>query len=323
MPSRSVFNNAIRGLAFAILAGAGIGSWSAFGQAELPPEVKHLPIWPGAAEAARQFPGTFVFRETTGQIVVSYPDPGNPANRLTTRFWLHNRIDPHILAGVSQERNGTYDYRYTVQNGAGAKTAIWSWSIVGPSSPETSVSHATWQGLNAYQSVTAPQALLPAAGPGSYLGWMDALDKAPIEPGNRQTGFEIKSPLLPGLATAYAMGREDPIRLSENAPDSVDEAITVLERPEILNQACATIGPRFAAATRRSDIARAFRNDIRDLQERGMLARNSVFLHQLGQILEKAEAAGDDSAITVGGIAETELEKELRAAVQLSLAVRR
>lgn len=323
MPSRSAFNNIIRGLAFAILAGAGIGSWSAFGQADLSPEVRSLPIWPGQAEAIRQFPDTFVFRDTTGQIVVSYPDPGDPTHRFTSRFWLRNRIEPQILASVTPTPEGTYTYRYAVQNGAGAKTAIWMWSIIGPSSRQTSVSHPVWHGDNAYQSVTAPQALLPGAGPGSYLVWMDALDKAPIEPGHRQAGFEIASPLLPGITTAYLSGKEDPIRLSEDLPDSAEKEVTLLERPEIMNKASATIGPRFAAATRRSDIVRAFENDIRDLQQRGVLATNSAFLHQLVQTLEKAEAANDDSAIAIGGTAETEFEKEIQSAVQLSLAVRK
>jgi len=322
MQSRLAFNNVIRGLAFAILAGAGIGSWSAFGQAELPPEVRSLPIWPGHAEAIRGFPDTFVFRDITGQIVVSYPDPTESTGRFTTRFWLHNRIEPLILANVIRVPEGTYIYRYTVQNGPGAKTSIWMWSIVGPSSRETLVSHATWHGFNSYESVTAPQALLPDAGSGSYLGWMDALGKAPIEPGHQQPGFEIASPLLPGLTTAYMSGREDPIRLSEDLPDSAEKEVTVLERPEIINKASATIGPRFANATKRGDIVRAFENDIRDLQQRGLLARNSPFLHQLAQTLEKAETASDDSAVAIGGTAETELEKEIQSAVQLSLAVR-
>jgi hypothetical protein len=236
---------------------------------------------------------------------------------------LQNRIEPLILANVTQTPDGTYAYRYTVQNGAGAKTAIWMWSIVGPSSRETSVSHATWHGDNAYQSVTAPQALLPGTGPGSYLDWMDGLDKAPIQPGHRQAGFEVTSPLLPGLTTAYTSGKEDPITVSEDLPESAAREITMLERPEIMNKASATIGPRFVAATKRVDIVRAYERDIRELEEHGVLARDSAFLHQLMQTLEKAEVANDDSEITIGGTAKTEFEREIQSAAQLALAVRR
>ncbi|HEX4138399.1 MAG TPA: hypothetical protein VHY84_27560 [Bryobacteraceae bacterium] len=322
MQSPSVFNNLFCNLTLAILAGVGLGVWSADGQTDIPPQVRSLPIWPGAGAAIRQFPDNFVFRETTGQIVLLYPDPSDPAHRIESRFWLENRVDPHIRASITRTAEGTYLYRYTVENGRDAKTAIWKWSVVGPPSKDTSVSHSIWQGVNAYQSNSAPQALLSSAGPGSYLGWMDSLAKAPIEPGHTQAGFEITSQLRPGITTAYVSGREDPIRVSEDVPESLERQITELQRPEILNKLSVTIGPRFDASMNRADIVQAFENDIRDLEQRGILARDSGFLTQFVRVLEKARASEENSVVTIEAAATTELEEEIRVAAQLALTVR-
>jgi hypothetical protein len=322
MQSPSAFNNLFRSLTLAILAGVGLGVWPADGQTDIPPEVRSLPVWPGAAAAIRQFPDDFVFRETTGQIVLWYPDPSDATHRIESRFWLENRVDPHIRASITRTVEGMYLYRYTVENGLNAKTAIWMWSVVAPTSKETSVSHSLWQGDNAYQSNGAPKGLLSSAGPGSYLGWMDSLAKAPIEPGHTLAGFEIASQLRPGITTAYVSGREDPIRVEEDAPDSLVRQITQLERPEILTKLSVTIGPRFDASMKRADIVQAFENDIRDLEQRGMLERDSGFLTQFVRVLEKARASDENSVVTIEAAATTELEEEIRVAAQLALTVR-
>jgi hypothetical protein len=151
---------------------------------------------------------------------------------------------------------------------------------------------------------------------------MDSLAKAPIDPGHTQAGFEIASPLRPGITTAYVSGREDPIMVEEDAPDSLVRQIMELERPEIMDKLSVTIGPRFDASMKRADIVQAFENDIRDLQERGMLARDSGFLTQFVRVLEKARASDENSVVTIEAAATTELEEEIRVAAQLALTVR-
>lgn len=322
MRSPSAFNNLFRSLTLALWAGVGLVGWLAVGQTDIPPQVRNLPIWPGAGAAIRQFPDNFVFRETTGQIVLSYPDPSDETHRIESRFWLQNRVDPAIRASIIRTAEGTYLYRYTLENGRDAKTAIWMWSIVGPPARDTSVSHPLWKGDNAYQSNSAPQVLLSGAGSGSYLDWMDSLAKAPIEPGHALAGFEIASQLRPGIATAYVSGREDPIRVSEDVPESLVRQITELQRPEILNRVSVTIGPRFDASMTRADIVQAFESDVRDLEQRGMLRKDSGFLTQFVTALEKARVSDENSVVTIEAAATTELEEEIRVAAQLALTAR-
>ena len=251
--------------------------------------------------------------------MVSYPDPSDPARTVTLRFWLQNRVDPRIVVTLKRNPDEKYVYDYTMGNGPDAKTAIWKWSLVGPPSKELTVSHPVWRGVNAYQSVEAPQALFKSVGKGSYLAWMDARATAPIKPGQQLSGFEITSALSPGLATAYVSGWEQPITVSEDAPEAVDQQIMLLERAPVMNKVAATIGPRFSPDAKQSDIVRAYQRDIEDLKTDGLLDGNSRFLEELGTELAKAETSDQYMIVAPKDPPGTSLEREILEALQLAL----
>lgn len=164
-------------LAICVLLATAVASVS--GQDRLPAELKAVPVWPGEEAARRLFNGQYVFRGEPGQIVIYWPDPSNPGNWVTFRFWLQNRVDPQIRVELSRNDENVFQYRYTVRNGASAKSAIWAWDVVGPANQELKISHPEWGGTNA-RSPGAPQAMLPNASKGAFLSWC-RVDAPPIE----------------------------------------------------------------------------------------------------------------------------------------------
>lgn len=301
-------------LLFAIFSGAAV---CIYGQPGLPVELRNLPAWPGSAAAAKTFANQYVFRDGNGEIVVSYPDPSDPARSATFRFWLQNRVDPRISISIKRSSDGEFTYDYTLENGLAAKTGIWSWSVVGPPSTDLVISHPTWHGLNPFQAVAAPQPLLTSAGTGVYLSWNGASD--PIAPGGKLFGFEIVSRLRPGLTTAYARGWEAPIHPPTELTEDVAEQITPLERAPVMDKVALAIGPRFAADLNNRDILSVYQADIRDLANNGFLNGKSPFIQELQQLLTRAIASYPGPIETPKEAPQTPIEKELMVALKPAL----
>ena len=80
------------------------------------PVVELLPAWPRSA-GAKIIADQYVFRDPSGEIVVSYPDPSDPKRNVTFRFWLHNRVDPQILVSIKRRSDVKFAYDYTLRNG--------------------------------------------------------------------------------------------------------------------------------------------------------------------------------------------------------------
>ena len=95
----------------------------------------------------------------------------------------------------------------------------------------------------------------------------------PIEPGHVVSGFQIVSPLGPGLTVAYVAGTEAHISVPADSPDEVDQQIMRLEQRPIMEKVAVTIGPRFTQDTNPREIIRAFRRDIGEAVKGGFWPR--------------------------------------------------
>ncbi len=281
-------------------------------------EVSALPVWPGTAVAARDLKGQYVFRDQNGQIVVSYPDPADPARTVTFRFWLQNRVDPHISVTLGRNAEGEFTYDYTLRNGLAAKTGIWAWSVVGPPSKDLTISHPVWHGINPYMALAAPQALPLSAPKGVFLNWSDA--SAPIAPGGQASGFEIVTRLRPGFTTAFVNGKEAPIRSPAELTEEVERQIVPLERAPTMYKAALTIGPRFGARADSREILLAYDTDVRGLGSAGFLDEGSLFIREIEQSLSLAITSDRRSIEEPKAKPASEIEKELLAALELALA---
>jgi len=306
----------MRTCAFPLIAGL-IAAFCACGQDTLHPAVSALPLWSGE-EAAAKTPGQYVFREPSGEIVVCYPDPVDPAVRRTFRFWLQNRVDPQIEASVSRAEDGMYVYTYRLRNGPKAATVMWNWAVVGPVHQEVRVEHPVWFGRNA-RDAAAPQALLPSLPWGAYLAW-DGVD-TPIRPGAEASGFRIQSAWSPGLTTAYATGKAGTIKAPTELTREVEDQIIPLERAPVLKKTTVTLGPRFAPGTSVSAVVAAFRSDIADLLNEGLLDRNSAFVRELQQVLTRAAAVPNRGVLgVIGNAPQSRLETDLQLALKMATA---
>jgi hypothetical protein len=291
----------------------------AFGQPSEPVELRTLPVWPGTTAASKTSPVQYVFRDRNEEIVVSYPDPADPPRIVTFRFRLQNRVAPQISVTIKRNSEGGFTYDYTLGNGLTAQTGIWAWSIVGPPSKDIAISHPGWHAMNSFESVVAPQALLPSAGTGVYLRWDDAM--SPIAPGSKQAGFELVSHLRPGLTTAYASGWEDPIRSPTELPEDVVEQIIPLERAQVMDRVTFTIGPRFAPNVENQSILEAYQTDIHDLVEGGFLNGKSPFIEALSRALTRATASHQNQIEPLKEEPRNPAEKALIVALALALGV--
>jgi len=286
-------------------------------QDALAPEVRALPPWRGEEEAAKT-PGQYVFREPSGEIVVCYPDPGDPAVRRTFRFWLQNRVDPQIEASVSRAEDGMYVYTYRLRNGPKAAVAMWNWSVVGPVNQEIKAEHSVWRGLYA-RDPAAPQAMLPSLPNGAYIAWVGV--DSPLQPGVEATGFKITSAWAPGLTTAYGTGKANPIQAPTGLTREVEDQIIPLERAPVMKKTAVTVGPRFAPGTPVSAVVAAFRSDIADLLRQGLLDPDSPFIRELQQVLTRAAAVPNRRVLgVIGNAPQSRLENDLLLALKMATA---
>src|SRR5581483_4450250 len=122
-------------------------------QGPVKPQVSPVPLWPLDGNVSRLPEKQYVFLDASkGQWVVSYPeDIGSPAgNRRTLRIGRSSLTVPAVSVSVSRNPDGTYTYRYNLENGAPAKTPVERWRIIVPRNDPVftaSAANAGWQVL--------------------------------------------------------------------------------------------------------------------------------------------------------------------------------
>jgi hypothetical protein len=283
-------------------------------------EVEALPVWAGEDAAAATRPRQYVFRDVNDEIVVSYPDPFTPGHTETFRFWLANRVDPQITASVTRNAEGgdiVFTYTYILRNGSSAATAIWNWSVVGSANQDATVSHPVWRGIKS-RKPEAPQALLPSVAAGTLHDWIGT--DTPIRPGAEARDFAIRSKFAPGLTTAYAAGQGAIIVSPTGLPEEVEKQFLPLETPPVWQKPTITIGPRFAPGTPLRAIIEAFRKDVADLVREGSLSVTSPYIQELQQVLTSAGGDATTRVLLRNVAPGTQLEKDLDAALKMSIS---
>lgn len=283
-----------------------------------PAEVSRLPVWPGPAAAERNYPMQYVFRDQTGEIVIFYPDPSQPDQRVTFRFWLQTRVEPAIMAGIVRGAGGEFTYSYSIKNGVGAKTSIWAWAVIAPPTPDLAISHPLWHGTNSWHSVGSLQAAIGNTEPSVFVQWLDP--SAPVAPGSELGGFKIVCSLKPGLTTAYVSGNEAPIRAPTELAEAVVEQLLPLEKPNVMRKVDLTVGPRFSAEATREQIRSAYLDDVQGAIRQGFLDGSSPFIREVQRVLSSPAPVNSDPLAGIKEQPRSRIEQELAAAIRLALA---
>ena len=303
---------------YVVLVAAVASTFIADGQVQTPAEVRALPAWAGEDAAARSLPLHYVFRDSNGQIVVSYPHPDNHARRVTYRFWLPNRVDPHLDASVTKKDESgqsMFTYTYKLQNGPSAVSAIRYWSVVVPARQEVIVGHPSWRGSNARDPV-APQALLPDAPVGAFVLWL-AVNVPQLSAGAELPNFTLRSRFSPGLTTAYASGEGVLKEPDGEFPQAVVDELIPLQRPQVWRKPVLTIGPRFASGTPLPTILESFRKDVVSLIQQRLLSSESSYVQELQGVLARKESTV--TAVLGRKVSpQSPIEKDLDSALRMS-----
>jgi len=245
-----------------------------------------LPLWNGESSFR---PASYVYRTSDpNSFVISYPanleQKGRESDLIVDRFRLQNENDPSVYSNISAGNSQAFVYTYTVQNGVGAREAIWAWSLIHPGEDNSlSIQSAGW---NCYQ-VTGMPAGEHQVIPGMELGLPISCNnvKKPIGPGERHVGFQIKSESLPGLTTAFFISGHA-ISVTEELPLAVSNQLAPFFRREITNQPRLTIAPRFPPSTSRPQWAAGFARDLRAALTVSPDLNRSQFVPQLLAFLD-------------------------------------
>ena len=197
--------------------------------------------------------------------------------KIPIRVPLKNDLNPSISISVrsSGSLDGRLTYQYFLANGADARGAIGSFTVVVPAEDTslevrrvTSVSGRLWAGATAGVAV-ASQAIFPWMPRGRYLRWFQQ-DGNVVVPGKVIDGFTLESSYLAGLTTAW-LSSGKLVNFDESWPEEVFKQLELLEDRRFREVFVPTIAPTFPSSSRKPLIAAELRKDLQALVKYGWL----------------------------------------------------
>ncbi|MGL6161358.1 hypothetical protein [Microbulbifer sp.] len=279
---------------------------TAFAQQEGLGQLSPVPIWPGDDVIPPELSDKYVFLDPeAGQMILAYPEGLGQPNTAKTgqmhieRLNLGNQVKASLSVAVAKNK-GKYVYRYTVENGKGARRPIKKFDIPVPDlgQDDEVFSPKKWQGAKAETQIRALQ-IATGQPSGFFLSWYnydeeERKDGPAIKAGEKLSGFHIESELKPGITMAY-VGTGDYPALHGAMPQSVLEQAAPLMSIEANNQNVLTVGPKFPSDTHKLIIAGDFHLGISRMVRHGQLDGDSPAIQEALQVLEyylkAAEAA--------------------------------
>lgn len=281
-----------------------------------------VPLWPQDDKPPRDLQGNYVYlNQPADQIVVVIPGVlrGEPDGSLEiVRVTFRNRFDPQVRVSIDQTESGRYRYLYAFSNGAAAKDAIKSWTIVTPCQDQPFGFEAFPNGWTCGRtnSGLARQYALPRIS--GLACYADCFLKVPQPPRSSTTQIAFVSGEKPGLTTASAGGSYPPFEVQFDWPDVILSQLSRLGDYAWSQKHVVTLGPRFSRETPIPVIASDFLQGLNDLIRAGRLAADARLVRDLKTILAQI-SAGNTSQISIDASPFTELEGEILNAMRLSL----
>ncbi|MGA7240667.1 MAG: hypothetical protein WBY44_33595 [Bryobacteraceae bacterium] len=267
----------------------------------------------------------FVFLgPTIDQLTISYPANlagGAATERTSFTVKMLNQVKPIVSSTVSVTASGSYDYSYVVANDASAADGVKVWSIAMPAVDAViSASHPSWTfDEHAATSDPNPPKGTVSMSPVVLASWHSPAPNL-LQPSATVSGFDLKSPYLPGLTLIYARSDED-YALSSPLPAAVNNQLAVMRQPDWMNSRVLAIGPRFPKAWGKDVIAADFKDGVAHLIQLGDLSATSNFVTLLNSALNTlvlSQGASVPLASTIAA-AGTPLEKSIANAISISL----
>lgn len=290
------------------------------------------PTWPADGKVPERLKNQYVFLSPQQDtLIVRMPvDEDNPDGpRRVVRIALHNQLHPSVRATISSPQAALYQYNYTLSNSLNAKDRIGTWALVVPledeafdmSHPDTP-QHKGWSGKVRATTVNAPRVGLPGWPLECYARWFRNETSKLATPGNSVSGFEMSSSNKPGLTTAFFASDVPPrFELMKGSPVTIHEQMEFYNKdPAWRDHPRVTVGPRFPASTPAIEIVRDFQAGIERLVTDKRLEAGSPFIKELLKWLSEASREDSPRPFKITTPPTTDFEKEIKAALELSLA---
>ena len=318
-----------RALAFLVLANSGASQPPR--QPGINPIFSRVPFWESKGLPAKLLETNFVFYDVAaGQYVVSYPammssKDSSDTRRLEFRLNLQSTVEPQVAASMVLGQNGVYTYKYTIANGAEARTSIRRFSlVVAPEDEEiTLAENAGWSTLK--DDLPRP-AIVREGGPelriranaGRIVSWQSHPMSDGIATTRNKSGFSLQSRFLPGLIVAYASNDARWV-LPPDLPAEVSAQLALVSGPDANWRTTVTIGPKFNPNDGPTKDPVWIANDYRAAMERlrasGFLARDSKFCDEIDSLLQTVTVIGQRVPLEVRTPPASSLEAEIFAAL--------
>lgn len=292
-------------------------------------EPKVPPIWPGPSFDPRTSPGQYVYLTPERNALIIYDPARVKQEGYGVVAWLLpllNEAKPRLSVEIRRNQRGIFEYEYTLENAADARTPIGRFSLgLEPGDPHFNMRHdyAAGQGWGGdklppmEEFRVAVQTALPGAPKAVYRGWFHYAFTNLIYPGQKMTGFVLEGSYRPGFTTAYiGPGRGWDFDMSW--PGEVLEQLSFLRLPEWREQYVLTIAARYGPNAERGVIAREFLTGITQWISAGRLERDSPFVAAARAVVNEW-AARSSGAVAIPGGARTQAERELEAALRFTL----
>lgn len=298
------------------------------GQERAKPALSPVPLWPQDENVPEEMKNqTVFFNPETNEMIVLTKDV---TGRKTLRFELHNQTEIFVNTHFSKQQDGLFIYEYALSTGDQSRRPLKTWSLLVPGDDRQFkvLSPSMWRVEQRTSSLVDKLAARHA--PLVFIDY-SPVSETGLGVGHNATGFRLMSSYLPGYVTTFARSVVQIEWSSEQLatlPKSIADEVQRATAPEWDSQMKVVVGPRFAPDTSKEMIADGFHYAISSFARQGLLNEESKFVKMALSSLHTYLQSGANTPFTPSQLtflssAQTPLEKEVAAAMQISLSATR
>ncbi len=302
-----------------------------------------------AADSSQAQPNQYFFLdEAAGDLVLDYPAGLTEENfgtalageRIRERVKLAIGVRPTLETSVANDAG--FVYRYRLGNESAATLRIGKW-VLGLDFPGDAVQKTavpagwdfeTWEVPEwSVQNRLEVMNLIPGARPVTAADlvrrqarwWYRGLGGEPLPPGTCCLTFEIRSPNLPGIVTAYFQGTPHKVTVMSTTPPVLGDRVPAFNFIETNSVSMPVVGPKFEPSmlveTRICDIIGGVERLVRERRLLETPFTGSLLPLSKG-CLKRSPAEFEAALEALAGLPKDPFELEILSALRLNLISR-
>lgn len=245
---------------------------------------------------------------------------------------LSRHVEPSMRSVLTRDANaGTYQYRYELLNGAGARQIAWKWLLDGVDGMDLIRVQTPASWTHRFPVTRAGNIEIPAklknADPSFRSLRLLAVDargvltpNQGVKPGGGMAGFELISRRIPGVIQVLVEGDFNVPTFPNEPPAAASQQVATLLRSPYNYGRTFTIGPRFPPGTGQATIGKSYLQDIQELENARSSNVSSDFTVELKTFLRSEDLQNLTGLDKASSVADTSFERELIKGVREALA---